>query len=173
MIKFKWHWIDYIFLVIILALLVRSFLFQSYKVDSGSMVPTLVKNDLILCYNPFFLKKYDKKKIHRNDIVVFRAPVYPHEEYVKRVVGLGGDKIAIISNCAYVNEKKFDDKILKSNAGFYFSVPELTIQSNFVFVLGDNRGYSSDSRSWGALSLTNINGKCLLIYWPLSHFHFF
>lgn len=99
----------------------------------------------------------------RGDIVVFRFPLNPDRRFIKRVIGLPGDTIAIQSGLVFVNDEQLNEPYLAVTPRYSGS---WTISENELFVLGDNRNNSSDSQNWGALPLENIIGKAFLIYWP-------
>ena len=110
----------------------------------------------------------------RGDVVVFEAPVQPGEEYIKRIIALPGENVSIKDNNIFINEMKLDESYisdeLKTSAGMFLkNGTEITVPENNYFVLGDNRPFSSDSRSWGTVSKDKIKGKAWLIYWPVSN----
>lgn len=129
------------------------------RVEGISMEPNLHEGQFVIVNR----LAYRWEVPTRGDIVVFRFPLNPDRRFIKRVIGLPGDRVAIQSGTVYV-----DDDVLSEP---YLSVTprysgEWVISENAVFVLGDNRNNSSDSQNWGALPLENIIGKAFLIYWP-------
>jgi signal peptidase I len=169
---------------IILALIVRTFVVQAFKIPSGSMIPTLIVGDHILVnkfrydikfpflHKPLF-KLSDKQ---RGDVVVFIFPVDPSKDFIKRIIGLPGDRIRIIDKKLYVNDKPvpdvhavhFDNKTITEGQRDHFG--PVTVPENSYFVMGDNRDQSWDSRVWGFVKDEAIRGKAFLIYgcWNLS-----
>jgi len=100
---------------------------------------------------------------------VFPAPPNPDEDYIKRVIGLPGDEIQVLEGVVYVNSQALDEP--------YISAPPISdmrptvVPEGQVFVMGDNRNVSSDSRSWGPLPVDDIVGKAIFVYWPLERVH--
>lgn len=164
--------VDALFTALLLALLIKRYFFEAYKIPSGSMRETLQVNDRIFV-NKFI---YDLSDINVGDIVVFRTPdnIYSPDKpyYIKRVVGLPGDLIRIHDGRIYRNGKPLDQPhffaenrytpYLKNNRAFRpIRVPE-----GQIFVLGDNSQDSYDSRYWGCVPIENVMGKAVFRYWP-------
>lgn len=172
-------------IAVILALFIRTFVVQAFKIPSGSMEPTLLVGDHILVNKfiygvkiPFInntLIPISEPK--RDDIIVFIFPVDKSKDFIKRVIGLPGDEIEIIGNKILINGEPFDDK-----HGFYSDSDEKSAQSlnkahfgpisvpeNHLFVMGDNRLHSYDSRFWGFVPLKSVKGKAFIIYWSWPH----
>lgn len=157
------------------ALLFRSFLFASYVVDGESMEPTLENRDLLMVNKVI----YSLQDVDRFDVIVFHAN--KQEDYVKRVIGLPGDRIAYKNDELYVNGETVEEAFLHpfvkaSNNTPHtknFDLEEKTGKSEVpvgkLFVMGDNREDSLDSRSFGFISKEQIVGKVGIRYWPLSH----
>lgn len=166
---------------IILALIIRAFIIQPYKIPTGSMEPTLMPSDRILVLRyiyglriPFTFKRIAKfNKPKRGDIVVFNYPEDPKRAFIKRCVGLPGDKIEIKNGRIFLNgellkEKPFN-KIYYYNRGDYAAENNvIEIPKDAYLVLGDNSASSKDSRYWGTLDDKYLIGKAVLIYWPLK-----
>lgn len=141
-------------------LFVYVFLVQPHKVQGVSMEPTFENGELLLTEKI----SYKVSRVGRGDVVVFAAPVDKKVDFIKRVVGLPSDHIEIKDKNVYINGLKLDEP--------YVSAPtagdvNLTIGTDEFFVLGDNRGASSDSRSFGPIQRKGIKGKVWLVYWPL------
>lgn len=185
-------------IAILLALFIRTFVIQAFKIPSGSMKPTLIIGDHLLV-NKFnygiriplidrFLIQFNKPK--RGDILVFKWPKDESKDFIKRVIGIEGDVIEIKNDILYVNgEKVVTEYIAKYNDNDiseadryeeflggtkhyildqyvkYEDFGPVTVPENTVFVMGDNRDNSQDSRYWGFVSLNKIKGKALIIYW--------
>jgi signal peptidase I len=162
------EWLLVIGGALVVALLIRTFLFQAYEIPSPSMVNTLNVGDRVLV-NKLAYKFHD---IHRGDVVVFKRP--PGEpdpkikDLIKRVIGLPGDTLESKDGVVYVNDKPLTEP--------YFQPPAATenltrqiVPDGMVFVMGDNRGNSHDSRAFGAIDEDLIVGRAFVIVWPLSH----
>ncbi len=175
------EYVEAIVIALILALFIRSFIVQAFKIPSGSMLPTLQIGDHILVNkfiygirNPLTGSAWISiGEPRRKDIIVFKYPVNPKQDFIKRVIGVAGDRIEIIDKKVYVNGKIFEvenaiylDKHIfppeqqpRDNLG-PFVVPE-----NSLFVMGDNRDNSHDSRFWKFVDLKAVKGKAFIIYW--------
>jgi signal peptidase I len=142
---------------------------QAYKIPAGSMLPTLEIGDHI------FVDKriYKKQKIDRGEIIVFPSPKDPSIEYLKRVVGVPGDNLEIRDKIVYLNDiaqpQPFilhtDPRILPRETSPRDNFGPVTIPQNSLFVLGDNRDNSFDSRFWGFVPSDTVKGKVVNIYW--------
>jgi signal peptidase I len=133
---------------------------ERIRVESISMQPNLYAGDFVIVNK----LAYKLGEPQRGDIIVFRYPPDPDQTpYIKRIIGLPGDQIHIADGEVFINGKLFAEPFLQvsTNRGGDWSVPE-----NSLFVLGDNRNNSSDSRAWGMVPLENIIGKAVVIYWP-------
>lgn len=129
------------------------------RVDGSSMVPTLNDGQFVMV-NRLAFKLGDPS---HGDVVVFHYPRDPQQEYIKRIIGLPGDTVAINNGHVYVNGQQLIEPYI---AAAPRSQGEWEIPDNHVFVLGDNRNNSQDSRSFGAVSIDNVIGKAIFIYWP-------
>ena len=130
------------------------------RVESISMQPNLYAGDFVIVNK----LAYKLGTPARGDIIVFRYPPDPTQvPYIKRVIGLPGDNVHIADGKVYVNNEVIPEPYLSvvTNRGGDWTVP-----ANSLFVMGDNRNNSSDSRSWGMVPMENVIGKALLIYWP-------
>ena len=133
------------------------------KVESTSMVPTLRENDYVVV-NKLAYKLGQPK---RGDVIVFKYPPDPTQiPYIKRVIGLPGDQIHISEGRVYINGVILTEPYLKvpTKPGGDWTVPE-----DSLFVMGDNRTGSADSRAWGMVPLGNVIGKAEVVYWPPRH----
>lgn len=143
---------------------VRPFVVEAFWIPSGSMIPTLEINDRVLV-NKFI---YRFTEPDRGDIVVFESVQDPDTDLIKRVVGLPGDRIAVRSGRLVVNgEPQREPFTNKDFPDTSFFAPT-TVPKNHVFVMGDNRANSQDSRVFGPLPKENIEGEAFLRFWPLS-----
>lgn len=146
----------------VLSLVIITFVVQAFYIPSGSMEPTLMVNDRILVAK--FL--YRLEPVSRGDVVVFRYPLNPQRDFVKRIMGLPGERVQLREGVVYVNGHQVSEKgyTLRPDLGNYGPV---VVPAKEYFVLGDNRNNSEDSRFFGFVPGGNIIGKALFIYWPL------
>ena len=153
-----------------ISLLIKSNLgIKTYRTASMSMQPTLVKGDLFIVNR----KYYQNNKPTRKDVVLFPFPLDPNKDFIMRVIGLSGDKIEIQNNQVFINDLPFEENYVFSDDNVDIeSIPN--VQKNFgpimvpeqkLFVLGDNRNHSFDSRFWGFLDISDLKGKATYIYW--------
>lgn len=159
-------WIVSISLAIVLALLIRYFIVELYLVDGPSMRPTL-QNSERLVVNKFI---YRFRSPERGEILVFRYPRDPSRDFIKRVIAIPGDTIEIKGGQVYVNSTLLDEPyILSQTRGNY---PLATVPEGHIFVMGDNRNNSEDSRfaDVGFVPFDLIKGKAMLIFWPVDQF---
>ena len=173
--------IEAILVEILIALFIRTFVVQAFKIPSGSMKQTLQIGDHILVNKFIFGVKmpyWNKtilplKKPQRGDIIVFKYPVDPSKDFIKRVIGVGGDVVESRDKQLFVNHKqvnhKFgvhtDPRILSGANKPRDNFGPLTVPENALFVMGDNRDESYDSRFWGFVDLKAVNGKAFIVYW--------
>jgi signal peptidase I len=132
------------------------------RVQSISMLPTLQPEDFVIVNK----LAYNFGQPQRGDIVVFNLPQGNGQRYIKRAVGLPGETIRIIGGRVYINDQMLTEPYLSgpTNRGGTWEIPE-----NAVFVMGDNRNNSSDSRSWGVVPFDKVIGKAWIVYWPPAH----
>jgi signal peptidase I len=160
-----------ILIAVLLALLIRTFVVQAFKIPSGSMIPTLLVGDHILV-NKFIYRFRDPA---RGDVVVFKYPVEEHRDFIKRVIGLGGDELYIRDRKVYVNCRPPDPacRPIEERWAYYeerFGSSSETfgpvqVPAGSYFVMGDNRNNSQDSRYWGFVKKEKIKGLAFIIYW--------
>ncbi len=185
------EWGEALIFALILALIIRAFLIQAYRIPSSSMEDTLLKGDHILAtkYNygvtvPFATYKIFGKDIvpKRGDIIIFTFPQNHEMDFVKRVVGLPGETVAIVNKKVFINGKeyvqgheKYTDPLIvdRGISVIRDNMPETIIKPGYIFVMGDNRDQSYDSRFWGQLPIENVKGKALIIYFSWDSDHFF
>ena len=178
-----------ILIALILALFIRTFIIQAFKIPSGSMENTLLIGDHILVSKfsygthipneiPFInTKLFDdivlfSKVPERGDIIVFKFPKDETRDFIKRVIGLPGDLLEVRRQKVYINNKPYEDTHARHTDSPSDSslVPRddfgpILVPDDHVFVMGDNRENSQDSRYWGYLNVKKIRGKALIIYW--------
>jgi signal peptidase I len=156
-------------LFIVAIALSNTYLISPYKIPAKSMVPTLLNGDHILV-NKFSYNLHDPL---RGDVIIFELPRNPKQTFIKRIIGLPDDKIEIRAKALYINDTvtrehyaiNMDPQTIpkKAQPRDYFG--PISVPKDHVFMLGDNRDYSSDSRFWGFLPMEGIKGKVSNIYW--------
>lgn len=170
------EWVKALFIAIILAVVIRYFLFAPIIVDGSSMMPTLHDQDRMIV-NKF---AYTMNPPKRFDIIVFHAP--ENKDYIKRVIGLPGDEIEYKNDQLYVNGKAMEEPYLAEFKKMVVDGPltepftledipkieQKTVPEGHLFVLGDNRRSSKDSRHIGAIKIEEVLGKTSIVYWPLE-----
>jgi signal peptidase I len=183
------EYIEAILIALLLAMLIRTFIVQAFKIPSGSMEKTLLIGDHILVskFNygihipneiPFInAKLFDDIVLfssapERGDIIVFKFPKDETRDFIKRVIGLPGDLLEVRRQKVFINNKPYEDARARHTETPSDSslVPRddfgpILIPEGHVFVMGDNRENSQDSRYWGYLNVKKIRGKALIIYW--------
>ena len=163
-------------IAILLALFIRAFVVQAFKIPSGSMEPTLLVGDHILVNKflygvklPFFQSTLIPISTpERGDIIVFIYPEDKSKDFIKRVIGTPGDRVQMQDKQLLVNGQPFDDKY-----GYYDekagnpsrSFGPVVVPEDHYFVMGDNRDHSMDSRFWGFVPSEAVKGKAFIIYW--------
>ncbi len=173
--------IEAIVVAVILALFIRTFVVQAFKIPSGSMKETLLIGDHILVNKfiygvkaPFIQKTIiPVKNPQREDIVVFEFPEDPSKDFIKRVIGIPGDVIEIRNKKLFVNGTAVKDSHSTHKDPKMFSARQqprdnlgpITVPPGKLFVMGDNRDFSYDSRFWGFVDLVAVKGKAFIIYW--------
>jgi signal peptidase I len=151
-------------LAVVVAAFIIVFLYQPVRVEGTSMLPNLEDQDRL------FVNKmaFRVGEIHRGDVVVFEYPRDHTKSYIKRVIGLPGDRVAIDHGRVYVNGKRLDEPYVPARFADDDSQPELLIRPGEFFVMGDHRNISFDSRSFGPVSRDLIFGKAAFVYWPMD-----
>jgi signal peptidase I len=140
------------------------FLYQPVKVEGTSMMPGLEDQERIFV-NKFV---YRWEPIEHGDIVVFRYPRDTSKSYIKRVIGVAGDRIRIENGQVYVNGQALDEDYVPSDYADARSYGEVVVPANSFFVLGDHRTMSNDSRDFGPVNERYIYGKAVFGYWPME-----
>ncbi len=159
---------DLVFSVFI-AVVMIVFIYQPVKVEGTSMMPTLTNEERIFINK--FTYRFGLSEVERGDTVVFWYPQDTTKSYIKRVIGLPGDRIRIDDGQVYVNGRELPESYVPEEFRDYTSWhdgQEQTVPPLRYFVLGDHRNQSSDSRMWGYVPRANIYGKAVFVYWPLD-----
>lgn len=160
-----WVFIKEVFFILviayILAFLLKTIIIQPFMIPSSSMEPTFYPGDRVLVARFSYWLGEPK----RSDIIVFEAPFDSHKDYIKRVIATEGEAIEVKSGIVYINGKKIDEPYL-INMPDLSNFGPITIPEDKLFVMGDNRPSSQDSRIFGPIDKDTIIGKAILTYWP-------
>ncbi|WP_243362208.1 signal peptidase I [Fundidesulfovibrio terrae] len=171
------EYVEALAVALILALVIRSFVVQAFKIPSESMVETLLVGDHLLVSKfaygvklPFTDKTLVKTgDPERGDVIVFEYPENRDLDYIKRIIGIPGDVIELKNNVLYRNGQKVDEPYKRVEAnmvpGTKSTYGPITVPEGQYFVMGDNRDHSQDSRYWGFVPREYIRGKAWVIYW--------
>ena len=140
------------------------FLYQPVKVEGNSMLPGLQDQERIFI-NKFV---YSLEPVERGDIVVFRYPRDPSKSYIKRVVGVAGDRIRIEHGMVYVNGQMLPEPYVPPRYVDGHNYPEIVVPAHSYYLMGDHRTMSNDSREFGPVDESYIYGKAVFVYWPMD-----
>jgi len=169
------EWALVVVVAVLVSFLVRTFVFQTFYIPSGSMEPTLLIGDRIVVNK----LAVEFGTIHTGDIVVFKAPAAVAKEcndnvtdLVKRVIGLPGQHLVSKGNTIYVNGKPLAQPWTHNEPLGGVPITSIVVPKNHYFMMGDNEADSCDSRYWGTVPRSSIIGKVFLRVWPLSHLDF-
>lgn len=172
-----WEYSEMLIVAIVLALIIRSFVVQPFRIPSGSMMNTLLNGDYLLVtrFNYAIKIPFVDKEILRTgepghgDVIVFKYPKDVSQDYIKRVVGLPGDTIEIRNKQLFRNGRLVKEPYVRHSSPWSrdaeAGMAPITVPEDKYFVLGDNRDDSADSRVWGFVPRDNIHGKAWIIYW--------
>jgi signal peptidase I len=180
------EYFESIVVAVILALFIRTFVVQAFKIPTGSMEPNLLVGDHLLV-NKFVFSPtatgleravLPVRPITRGDVVVFKFPEEPERDFIKRVIGLPGETVELRSRQVFINGQKIDEPYAHylfpqgQDDGPGFDVRErygpVTVPERHYFMMGDNRDNSQDSRYWGFLPEHYVKGRALTIYWSFE-----
>ncbi len=181
------EYFESIVIAVILALFVRTFVVQAFKIPTGSMENNLLIGDHLLVnkfifgpsVSPIERALLPERPIRRGDVIVFKYPEDRERDFIKRVIGLPGETLEVRDKRVYINGKKLDEPYVHfleppQGSSNYSEVTSydlrerygpVTIPANEYFVMGDNRDNSQDSRYWGMLPRDDVKGRAVLIYW--------
>jgi signal peptidase I len=171
-----WEWVFVVVIAIGAAMLIRLFLFQQYYIDGPSMQTTLMPQDRVLV-NKMSYKLHD---IHRGDVIVFDRVTneVQHDDLIKRVMGLPGETLEIRSCIVFVDGVQVDEPYLNpeqtsqiepsARCGSHTDMSPIVVPEHMVFVMGDNRVQSFDSRDFGPINTGKIRGRAFVVIWPAS-----
>jgi signal peptidase I len=175
------EWVESIVIALILALLIRQFIVQAFKIPTGSMRMTLIEGDRILVNKFIYGAKFpftdfrlpSLRKPKRGDVIVFMYPEDPKKDFIKRLVALPGETIEIRNGNIYIDGKLNAEPLIynryyynRLDSEFGKEGQKIKVPEGSYYVLGDNSSSSRDSRYWGFVPQKNILGKAILIYWP-------
>jgi signal peptidase I len=181
------EYLESIVVAVILALFIRTYVVQAFKIPTGSMETNLLIGDHLLVnkivYSPSSLplesRLLPKKPIQRGHVIVFKFPEDPTRDFIKRVIGLPGETVEVRNKAVYINGNRLDEPYV------HFLEPPIdseyaevhprgdgrdnwgpqTVPAGHLFVMGDNRDNSRDSRFWGFLPMDQVKGRALIVYW--------
>lgn len=164
-----WEWTKALLIAIALAVIIRTFLFAPFLVDGQSMVPSLANHERLIV-NKFI---YFMREPERGEILVFHAT--PEKDYIKRVIGLPGETIEFKDDTLYINGEEQIEPYLQAIKNSYHEdgIPytndfgPVEVPEGHLFVMGDNRPNSEDSRELGSIPLETVVGRAELVFWPL------
>lgn len=157
--------IETVVLALLIALAIRTFVVEVYKVQGSSMQQTLAQGERVLVNK--FIYRYLGRPPQPGEIIVFQYPREPDRDFIKRIVAVAGDRVELRAGKVYVNGKLFPEapSVIASDTDF----PEKTVPEDSVWVLGDNRNNSEDSRFFNEVPVKNIRGQAFFRIWPLTN----
>lgn len=175
------EWAESIIIAAILALIIRAFVVQAFKIPSGSMIPTFQVGDRIFVNKflygariPFTDVRLPAiRQPRRGDIIVFRSPEDGKKDFVKRLIATEGETVEIRDGKIYADNKTVEEPVSIKNVHYYNSgdygarSQVMKVPKDSYYVLGDNSASSRDSRYWGFVPKKNLIGKVIVIYWPM------
>lgn len=173
---------QFILFFVAIVLIGYMFVIQPHEVSGSSMYPTFKNKDFLLSYildvQLSSITNSRIRGIRHGDVVVFHSPVEEDKLYIKRVIGLPGDRIKLENGAVYFNGEKLDESeyldssVATFGGSFLQDGSEVIVEPETYFVMGDNRPYSSDSRAWGMLSSNKLIGRSMLRFYPPQVFKF-
>jgi signal peptidase I len=160
-----WEWLETIVFALLAAFLIRAFVVQVYMVEGESMEPTLHSYERLLV-NKFIYRFRDPKP---GEIVVLQDPGRPNRELIKRVIAVAGETVEVKHGVVYINDRPLKEPY-KNTEYPVPDTPKTVVPPGHIYVMGDNRGRSWDSRQIGAIELKQVDGKAIFMFWPLNRF---
>ncbi|PYP92925.1 MAG: signal peptidase I [Candidatus Angelobacter sp. Gp1-AA117] len=157
-------WVRDLCISVLISLFIILFVYQPVKVEGGSMEPGLEDQERI------FINKlaYRLENIERGDVIVFRYPRDTRKNFIKRVIGLPGDRVRVTDGHVYLNARLVPEPYVPEEYLDSRSYPEVRVPSDCYYVLGDHRSMSDDSRDFGPVPRSLIYGKAVFGYWPME-----
>jgi signal peptidase I len=182
------EYFESIVIAVVLALFIRTFVVQAFKIPTGSMEPNLLVGDHLLVNKFVFAPTISglerallpTRDVRRGDIVVFKYPEDPERDFIKRVIGLPGETVELKNHRVHINGRPLDEPyahyLPRGTGGLSETTPDdlrenygpVVVPPGALFAMGDNRDNSQDSRYWGFLPMQNIKGRALMIYWSFD-----
>lgn len=180
------EYLESIIIAVIMALFIRTFVVQAFKIPTGSMEPNLLIGDHLLVnkfvFSPGGVERavLPTRDIRRGDVVVFKYPEDTERDFIKRVIGLPGDTVELKSHRVYINGALLDEPyahyLPRPDGNLADAFPgdvrdtygPVTVPPHAYFMMGDNRDNSQDSRYWGFLPRDYVKGRALFIYWSFE-----
>lgn len=168
-VNFVLDFLETIVVALSIFVVVYLFIMQPHEIKGSSMEPNFQDKEYILTDKISF-------RIHspnRGDVVIFKAPVNPDVDYIKRVIGLPGDRVKVQYGFVYVNGEKLNEYYLRDttslfSGSFMSEGVEVLVPEGKIFVMGDNRPHSSDSRQFGPVPISDVIGRAFIRYWPVT-----
>lgn len=160
------EWLETVVIALVVAFLIRSFVVQVYKVEGESMEPTLYTEERLLV-NKFI---YYFRLPRPGEVIVLQDPGKPQRELIKRVVAVAGETVEVRKGILYVNGEPIVENYKNTAFVSHAESGPVEIPAGHIYVMGDNRGRSFDSRAIGPIALDKVDGKAFLLFWPLNRF---
>ena len=161
--NFTWEILKIVIISLAIIIPIRYFLIQPFFVNGASMEPNFLNGDYLIIDEI----SYRFEAPQRGDVIIFRYPLDPSQFFIKRVIGLPGEKVKVINDSVFINGKPLDESKYLQGVDTAGNV-EVTLEGDEYFVLGDNRQASSDSRRWGEVNEKFIIGRAWLRAWPFN-----
>jgi signal peptidase I len=161
------EWVETIVGALILALIIRTFIVQVYQVEGPSMEPTLYTGERLLVNKLV----YRFRNPAPGEIVVLKDPQRPNRELIKRVIAVEGEVVEVRKGVVYINGQPLREPYINTVGNRQDDMKPLTVPKGYIFVMGDNRGWSYDSRNMGPVPVQKVDGKAFFLFWPLSQFN--
>lgn len=152
-----------ILIALVAAWVIKTLIVQPFYIPTTSMEPTFIKGDHVLVSK--FIYRFTKPK--QGDVIVFEYPLDPSVDYIKRVIAVDGQKFEIRDGKSYLDGKMLKEDYLPNKSGLSSDFEPVIVPKDKLFVMGDNRNNSADSRVWGMLPKKNVLGRAFVIYWPI------
>lgn len=173
------EWVESFIIAFILAMIIRIFIIEPFKIPTGSMRDTLLEGDMILVNKfiygariPFIgIRLPGVRKPKRADVIVFIYPEDPRKNFIKRLIALPGETVEIKNGTVHINNKPvletvFNQRYYYNKGDFGKEGEKIIVPEDSFFVLGDNSASSKDSRYWGFVPVKNILGEAVMVFWP-------
>lgn len=164
--RYIFELVEIVLVAFVLSWLIRTYVLEARVIPSGSMLPTIQLQDRVIV-DKFFFKHFGQ--LHPGDVIVFHPPASAHssDDFIKRLVAMSGDKVQIKNHITYINDQPQNEPYVNERSKEDFG--PIVVPEGSLFVMGDNRNNSDDSRVWGFLPQQNVSGRTLFRYWPLNH----